>query len=59
MSDSFLQIEEGMRQTNKINKIKQTQIPMPFQVYKIGMQNTMSLKVTQIFHFCMKILHSL
>ena len=50
-----------MRQTNKNNKIKQTQIPMLFQVhvYKIGMQNTMSLKVTQFFYFCMKILLSL
>ena len=66
--------EEGMRQTNKINiqimKIKQNTFPMLlisrfkcclvlFQVIKSDMQNTMSLKVTQIFQFRMKILLSL
>ena len=47
-----------LNQTNTNNKIKQNIFPMPFQDEN-GMQNTMSLKVTHIFPFWMKIILSL
>ena len=31
----FFQMEEGVRQTNKNNKIKQTTFPMPFQDFML------------------------